>query len=484
MSDRMWIVLMALCIGVVTGLDVLAYARKGVRRDWVRDTPRNGGWNLPMIIVFLLSLSLFTGLAGDWSASFRVFGWLSVIFLQISLYFLLLALTLPLLRRYFRAETCAILWIVPNYLYMGVFHQALLAHPRWIIPLPIKFIQGVALIWLVGVVGVLGWKIFSHLRFRRWLLRGAEEVSDPEVLAVWQAEVDRAREKKPKFRLVTSPQASTPITIGLFSKSVRVVLPQRHYTPEELKLIFRHELVHIGREDAWNKFFVAFCIAVCWFNPLMWLAMGRSSEDLELSCDETVLSSLGEGERRQYADLILRTAGDGRGFTTCLSASASALRYRLKSIVKPGKKISGALLVGVAFILLFVSFGQISLAYEAGTGESAIYRGMVQEVSLRQVRRDENGRFREELECRDEGALTDYLTSLPLSEIVDGGDDFYGQTGEQIVLLYDAPEDILSVILWDDYIKVVPFWENRAHYYHVSGGLDWGKLDQLLEETA
>lgn len=62
MSDRMWIVLMALCIGVVTGLDVLAYARKGVRRDWVRDTPRNGGWNLPMIIVFLLSLSLFTGL--------------------------------------------------------------------------------------------------------------------------------------------------------------------------------------------------------------------------------------------------------------------------------------------------------------------------------------------------------------------------------------------------------------------------------------
>lgn len=484
MSDRMWIVLMALCIGVVTGLDVLAYARKGVRRDWVRDTPRNGGWNLPMIIVFLLSLSLFTGLAGDWSASFRVFGWLSVIFLQISLYFLLLAPTLPLLRRYFRAETCAILWIVPNYLYMGVFNQALLAHPRWIIPLPIKFIQGVALVWLAGVVGVLGWKIFAHLRFRQWLLQGAEKVTNPEVLAAWQGELLQVGEKESEYILVTSPQVTTPMTIGLFSKSVRVVLPQRHYTPEELKLIFRHELVHIGREDAWNKFFVAFCIAMCWFNPLMWLAMGRSSEDLELSCDETVLSSLGEGERRQYADLILRTAGDGRGFTTCLSASASALRYRLKSIVKPGKKISGALLVGVAFILLFVSFGQISLAYEAGTGESAIYRGMVHEVSLRQVRRDENGRFREELECRDEGALTDYLTSLPLSEIVDGGDDFYGQTGEQIVLLYDAPEDILSVILWDDYIKVVPFWENRAYYYHVSGGLDWGKLDQLLGEPA
>ena len=138
--------------------------------------------------------------------------------------------------------------------------------------------------------------------------------------------------------------------------------------------------------------------------------------------------------------------------------------------------------MGVAFILLFVSFGQISLAYEAGTGESAIYRGMVQEVSLRQVRREENGRFREVLKYQDEGSLTDYLASLPVSEIVDGGSDFYGKEGEQIILLYDAPEDILSVILWDDYIKVVPFWENRAYYYHVSDGLDWETLNQLLGE--
>lgn len=439
------------------------------------------GWLLPGYAAAMLAAGMLS--RGRSQLSETAAAWMIMMFLHISLYFVLLSLAQPLLRRYLRPGSCALLWLTPNYLYLAM-NSSMITPPKWVISLPQGLVERLAAVWLAGALVVLGWKIFSHLRFRRWLLRGAEEVSDPAVLAVWQAEVDRAREKKPKFRLVTSPQASTPITIGLFSKSVRVVLPQRHYTPEELKLIFRHELVHIGREDAWNKFFVAFCIAMCWFNPLMWLAMGRSSEDLELSCDETVLSSLGEGERRQYADLILRTAGDGRGFTTCLSASATALRYRLKSIVKPGKKISGALLVGVAFILLFVSFGQISLAYEAGTGESAIYRGMVQEVSLRQIRRDENGRFREELECRDEGGLTDYLTSLPLSEIVDGGDDFYGKAGEQIVLLYDAPEDILSVILWDDYIKVVPFWENRAHYYHVSGGLDWGKLDQLLEETA
>ena len=64
---------------------------------------------------------------------------------------------------------------------------------------------------------------------------------------------------------------------------------------------------------------------------------------------------------------------------------------------------------------------------------------------------------------------------------MDGGDDFYGKEGEEIVLLYDAPEDILSVMLWDDYIRVMPFWENRAYYYHVSGGLDWERLEGLFD---
>ena len=478
-------IVFALAFGVLFAW--MAFSRPEEAEEPERKGPRYRpylyGWLLPsyaaaMLMVVLVCSSWLPHLAKEAAA------WIVMMFLHISLYFVLLSLALPLLRRYLRAGSCALLWLTPNYLYLAM-NSGMMTPPRWVISLPQGLVESLVAVWLAGALAVLGWKMFAHLRFRRWLLRGAEEVSDPDVLAVWQAEVDRAREKKPKFRLVTSPQASTPITIGLFPKSVRVVLPQRHYTPEELKLIFRHELVHIGREDAWNKFFVAFCIAMCWFNPLMWIAMRRSSEDLELSCDETVLSGLEEGERRQYADLILRTAGDGRGFTTCLSASASALRYRLRSIVKPGKKVSGALLVGVAFVLLFVTYGQISLAYGVGTGESAIFYGRAQDVTLRQVRREEDDTFQEVLACRDEGALGDYLASLSLSEMTGDCSDFYGKEGEQIVLLYDAPEDTLTVMLWDDYIKVVPFWEGglSAYYYHVSGGLDWGKVHGWLEEA-
>ena len=350
MSTEMARVLAALAIGGIVSGQVYINTRQGTRQYGVFYS--RGGGVLPGVVVMVLLVSLLFGVGGSWGNALGMFSWIVEIFLLISVYFVLLTLALPLLRRYFRAEACALLWVVPNCLYLTINIRGW-DWPRWVIPLPAQWLTALGVAWLTGMIGVLGWKIFSHLRFRRWLLQGAEEVSDPAVLAVWQEELTRAGEKEPEFTLVTSPQATTPMTIGLFSKSVRVVLPRRHYTPEELKLIFRHELVHLGREDAWSKFFLAFCTAVCWFNPLMWLAMNKSAQDLELSCDEKVASSLEEGERRQYADLILRTAGDSRGFTTCLSASASALRYRLKSIVTPGKKASGALLVGAAFILLY-----------------------------------------------------------------------------------------------------------------------------------
>ena len=444
-----------------------------------RYRPYLNGWLMPGYMTTLLVGSLIvSGWRGWDEVSWGVITWILVAFLHISLYFILLLLAQPLLRRYLRAGSCALLWLTPNYLYLTL-SSGMMITPRWVVSLPQGVVGRLAIVWLAGALVILGWKIFSHLRFRRWLLRGAEEVSDPDVLAVWQAEVERAREKKPKFRLVISPQASTPMTIGLFSKSVRVVLPRRHYTPEELKLIFRHELVHIGREDAWNKFFVTFCIAMCWFNPFMWLAMGRSSEDLELSCDETVLSSLGEGERRQYAELILRTAGDGRGFTTCLSASASALRYRLKNIVRPARKHVGALFVGVVASLLFLTCGQVGLAYGMGTGEVYICQNEAESISLAKVTQTKE-EARKVIQCRDEEALTDYLSSLTLYQAVGTYDCDSGE--KQLSLTYNTSQGTLGVILWENYVRVMPSWEKdlKEQDYYVSGGLDWEKLDGLF----
>ena len=480
MSTEMARILCALAVGGIVSWQVFIFAQQGIKEFWRRDTLVQGGGLLPLLLIGMFLLSLFSGAAGDWSDTLRLFGWVVEIFLLISVYFILLILVLPLLRRYFRAEACAMLWVIPNCLHLATLIDNW-DWPQWVIPLPTQWLAALGTVWLTGMIGVLGWKIGSHLWFRRWLLRGAEEVSDPAVLAVWQEELVRVGEKDQRFTVVISPQATTPMTIGLFSKSVRVVLPRRHYTPEELKLIFRHELVHLGREDAWSKFFLTFCTAVCWFNPLMWLAMNKSAQDLELSCDEVVVSSLNEGERRRYADLILRTAGDGRGFTTCLSASASALRYRLKGIVQPPKRRTGAVLVGVATGLLLFTFGRVGVACGVGPGAESLFGGEPGNASLTEAAWT-GERYYIPAACRDKGALTDYLSSLTLYQMV-GEYPYPGDGMERVSLTYETPQGELKADLYGDGIRVMTSWEesSRKHYYYVSGGLDWEKLEGLLD---
>lgn len=100
--------------------------------------------------------------------------------------------------------------------------------------------------------------------------------------------------------------------------------------------------------------------------------MRKSAEDIELSCDESVTFGVSADERRRYADLILSSAGDGRGFTTCLSAKASSLRLpaqerhaaRDEELRRAGDRYRD--------LPAHLSCGQVALAYGGGTGEELI----------------------------------------------------------------------------------------------------------------
>ena len=434
---------------------------------------------LPACLLTLVVCGVVS-LGGEATAELTL-GFCFGVFLHICLYYLLLMPALPLLRRHISARACAVLWMIPNYLYLTQMSYMRLPQPRWVVSVPSGALWGLAAVWLAGFLAVLGGKIASHLLFRARILRDAVPVSDPAALEVWQREVENARFKKPKFRLVTSPAVSTPLSVGLFRRWTRVVLPRRDYTPEELALIFRHELIHIGREDASNKFFLTFCTAMCWFNPLMWAAMKRSAEDLELSCDETALLDAGEDTRRQYAGLLLKTAGDERGFTTCLSASAQALRYRLKNVVAPRRKHSGALTVGLVFFLLCMSCGYVALAYGEETGAAYIYHAQFpEEVTLRSIEW-EGDPYGTQVVCTDEAALHRYLASLRMEHIA--GNYAYSTQGKVLSLLLDTPEGTLSVRVSDRFVKLVPLYgEIRAEYYYLPDGPEWEALEACTVE--
>lgn len=401
------------------------------------------------------------------------------IFLHISLYYVILTLLLSFLRKYISARACAMLWLIPNYLYITAQDHAELPEPLVVIRTSGNWVWILFGIWLAGFVSVLLWKTISHLRFRKRVLTGSSLLSDPIMLDLWRQEIKDARIKKPKFQLVISPNVSSPLTIGLFRRSMKVILPDRSYSNDELRLIFRHEIIHIGREDSWSKFFLMFCTAMCWFNPLMWVAMRRSADDMELSCDETVLLNADEETRRQYARLLLSAAGDDRGYTTCLSAAASSMHYRLKSVVKPRKCRSGALVVGLTFFLLCMTCGYVALAYGDTTGEDVLFQHQdhsqfeLSSISLK------NDKFNTNYVCKDKAAFNDYLAGLKMDHLT--GNYSFSQFDRQFTYICDTPKGTMVVILSDHAIKFVPLYgDHKSVSYYLPEGVDWDYLNTII----
>ena len=101
--------------------------------------PQNGQRYLPLISGYLLPVYLFMMLAVGLKflgtqATFKMMLALCFeIFISISLYYILLLPALQFLRRHISARTCAMLWLLPNYLYMLNHDFMKVAQPLFII---------------------------------------------------------------------------------------------------------------------------------------------------------------------------------------------------------------------------------------------------------------------------------------------------------------------------------------------------------------
>lgn len=420
---------------------------------------------LPFVLLILGAMSRL--MLGD-EADPMLFTSLFSVAVSLTVYYVLLALLMPWLRRRISSWACGALWLVPNVLYILARDNMRLPAPLLVIKTSEGLMSALLGVWFAGFLLIMAWKTAEHLLFRRRVLKNAEKLKVP----LWDevfGQVCPNRNRPPLYR---SREAATPLTIGLLAGARVVVLPVRDYTDEELRLVLTHEAVHIARCDAASKLALVSVTALFWFNPLVWLAIRRSAEDIELSCDEAVTLGAGEAERRRYADLILSSAGDERGFTTCLSARASSLRYRLHQIMKPAAKRSGALLIGFAAFFLILGCGHIAFAYGGGTGEELIFGG--QDTSLYTV---------SDGSCTDPEGLKDYVASLELMELTEEY-DFDLDGVRHRVVIFDAPGGQIYVGFYDDIVEFRPLFISSdlwAEYYYLPAGTDWARLDSFFE---
>lgn len=455
---------------------------RGETHERPRFLPFSGSYYLPMLMLLYPILGVIVG--GAQMAVQLTLGVLMRVFLELGVYYVLLMAVMPWLRKWVSARVCAMLWLLPDWLYVFVGRLDRPTDGKMLVlHAPGTLVYVLLAVWAAGAVGVMVRKIGSHLAFRRRILKNAVPVTDRQTLHVWEIELERAWIRKCKWKLVRSDAVTTPLSIGLYNRTTRIVLPMREYTQEELSLILRHEIIHISRGDPEAKLFLTFCTAMCWFNPLMWAAMRKSADDFELSCDESVLLDEPQPVRRQYAELLLQTAGDERGFTTCLSATAGALRYRLKNIMKPEKKRTGAILVGLTLFVLAMCSGYVALAYDAQPGTQRLFDGQdLNAVTVASVDPWNDPRGKDGT-CMDEDALKDYLASLEPELYTEKLDEYASGEQRELTVMLETPQGRLSVRLLDQAVHVARLWggpDFRTDSYYLRTPTDWAYLDTLI----
>ena len=113
-------------------------------------------------------------------------------------------------------------------------------------------------------------------------------------------------------RLYEAVNIVSPMVIGLVRPAILVPTSVlAGITPAQLELIFRHELAHIRRHDAWVQWIQRLSETVLFFNPCIWSISRRISQLREHCCDEIAciegnakLDSLNS----RYAEALLAVA--------------------------------------------------------------------------------------------------------------------------------------------------------------------------------
>ena len=405
------------------------------------------------------------------------------VMIVISVYFLLLIFLLPIFRRYFSARACATMWILPVFMFWQA--HILIQNtpvPSFVIYIPSHILDVLFLAWVIGFVVVFVGKFISHFIFRHRVMSASIPVRDPETLALFDQELKQLEYYRP-VRLVKSAAVTVPLSMGTMKRTRVTVLPNREFTQQELQFIFQHEIHHIRRGDVNNKIFFAFCQALCWFNPLIWVATRKASDDLELSCDEIVLENMDEHQRRQYAELLLDTAGSSRGFTTCLSAAAETMRYRLKNVVIARRRWPGTILLSVAMFLCVMSHGVIAVSSDRGTVAELITEYRTAE-NIRSVFYQAEGETRlSEVFAWDGEELFSYLTALEVEKL-NSANEIHDLGGQRVAVVVDK-NDTMQLIFYDRFMEVQRFHRvGNPEYFYLRSKPDWDTIKDYLDFNA
>lgn len=166
---------------------------------------------------------------------------------------------------------------------------------------------------VIWIIGILYFGIYTLIRYRivkKNLTEFKKEHVYPLTKKIYKNVCFKLNIQQPPI-LYTHSKLSTPVLSGLLSPAL--YLPDTYYGPDELELIFAHELNHYKHKDLLYKTLLLITKTIYWFNPALNLMFREADRDLEAICDSNVIAFADNADlRKTYGKLLLKTVSSER----------------------------------------------------------------------------------------------------------------------------------------------------------------------------
>ena len=201
-------------------------------------------------------------------------------------------------------------------------------------------------LWVIGGL-CTAWIIFSSNRYFFGRLR------------YYRHELEGADAPIPVYTAANLP---SPCLFGVLRPAVYLT-PRTADDPAALRHVLAHELTHYAHRDHIWSALRCLALALHWYNPLVWLAVGLSKQDGELACDQGAVERLGVGERIPYGRTLVDMVaarpprpGDLLSCSTAMTGGGSSVQRRVVQLVKGPRTVRTALLAAAVILGLAAVF--------------------------------------------------------------------------------------------------------------------------------
>ena len=187
----------------------------------------------------------------------------------------------------------------------------------------------VTAVWLTGVAFLLLYSLVTYLRIRLQVRASLLYHNN----------------------IYVCDNVGSPFILGTFRP--RIYLPSGLEQPH-LSHVLAHESAHLKRLDHWWKPLGFLLLTAYWFNPLLWVAYILLCRDIEMACDEKVISGMDSTGKLSYSEALVACSVHRRLIMACPVAFGEvSVKSRIKQVLcykKPGIWVALAAVTACVFM--------------------------------------------------------------------------------------------------------------------------------------